>query len=87
MIIDKVIRNIEAIIPWRRGLAQESHPCFIGSTSALVPVAGNTGTDHIVPGMFPTPPPWNNVVQGKLPGLLTTILADVMVAIKYLEPA
>jgi hypothetical protein len=37
--------------------------------------------------MFSAPPPWNNVVQGKLPGLLTAILADVMVAIKYLEPA
>jgi len=27
-----------------------------------MPVARNTGTDHIVPGVLSTPPPWNNMV-------------------------
>jgi hypothetical protein len=62
MIIEKVIGNIEAIIARRVRLVQQSHPCFIRRTSALVPVARNTGTDYIVPGMLATPPPWNNVV-------------------------
>jgi len=27
-----------------------------------MPVARNTGADHIVPGVLSTPPPWNNMV-------------------------
>jgi len=62
MIIEKMIRNIKTIIAGRTWLAQEPHPGFIRCTSALVPVAGNTGTDHIVPGVLSTPPSWNNMV-------------------------
>jgi hypothetical protein len=62
MIIEKVIGNIETIIARRMRLVQQLHSCFIRRTSAFVPVARNTGTDHIVPGVLSTPPPWNNVV-------------------------
>lgn len=62
VIVEKVVGNIEAIVAWRVRLVQQSHPGFIRCTSALVPVAGNTGADHIVPGMLPTSPTWNNVV-------------------------
>jgi hypothetical protein len=62
MVIEKVIGNIEAVIARRMWLAQQSHPCFIRRTSAFMPVARNTGADHIVPGVLSTPPPWNNMV-------------------------
>jgi hypothetical protein len=62
MIIEKVIGNIEAIIARRMRLVQQFHPGFIRRTSAFVPVARNTGTNHIVPGVLPTPPPRNNMV-------------------------
>jgi hypothetical protein len=87
MVIEKVVGNIEAVVAGRMWLVQQSHPCFIRCTSAFVPVARNTGADHIVPGMLPTSPTWNNVVQGKLLGLTAAILAGVLVTIKYLGPA
>ena len=62
VIIEKVIGNIEAIIARGLRLAQQSHPCFIRCTSAFAPVARNAGTNHIVPGVLPTPPPRNNMV-------------------------
>jgi hypothetical protein len=62
MIIEKVIGNIETIIARRMWLVQQSHHCFIRRTSAFVPVAGNAGADHMVPGVLSTPPPWNNVI-------------------------
>jgi hypothetical protein len=62
MIIEKVIGNIETIVARRMWLVQQSHPCFIRRTSAFVPVARNTGADHIVPGVLSTPPPWHDVV-------------------------
>jgi hypothetical protein len=62
MIIEKVIGNIEAIVAGRMRLVQQSHSCFIRRTSTLVPVAGNAGADHILPGVFSASPPWNNVV-------------------------
>jgi hypothetical protein len=62
MIIEKVVGNIEAIVAGRMRLVQQSHPGFIRRTSTFVPVAGNTGADHIVPGVLSTSPPWDNVV-------------------------
>jgi hypothetical protein len=62
MVVEKVIGNIEAVIARRMRLVQQSHSGFIRCTSALVPVAGNAGADHIVPGVLSTPPPWNNVI-------------------------
>jgi hypothetical protein len=62
MVIEKVVGNVEAVVVGRMRLVQQSHPCFIRRTSAFVPVAGNAGADHIVPGVLSTSPPWNNVV-------------------------
>jgi hypothetical protein len=62
VIIEKVIGDIETIIPRDVWLVQQFHPCFVRRASAFAPVAGNTGADHIVPGVPSTSPPWNNVV-------------------------
>jgi len=62
MITEKVIGNIEAIIVRSMRLVQQCHARFIRRTSPFAPVAGDTGADHIVPGVLSTPPPWNNVV-------------------------
>ena len=60
--VEKMIGNIEAVIAGRMWVVQQLHSCFIWSTSAFMPVAGNTGADHIVPGVLSTSTPWNNVV-------------------------
>lgn len=62
VIIEKVIGDIETIIARRMRLVQQFHSCFVGGTSTFASIAGNTGTDYIVPGVFSTSPPWNNVV-------------------------
>jgi hypothetical protein len=62
MMVENVIRYIEAIVARRMRLVQQSHLCFIRRPSTFVPVAGNTGADHIVPGVLSTSSPWNNVV-------------------------
>jgi hypothetical protein len=87
VVVEKVVGNIEAIVAGRMRLVQQSHPCFIRCTSAFVPVARDAGADHIVPGMLPTSPTRNNVVQGKLLGLMAAILAGVLVTVEYLRPA
>jgi len=85
--VEKVVGDIEAIVVGRTGLVQQSHLRFIRRTPTFVSVAGDAGADHIVPGVHPTSPPWDNVVQGKLFGLTATILAGVLVAVKHLGPA
>jgi len=62
MVTEKVIGNIETVIAGRMWLVQQSHPRFIRSTSAFVPVAGDTGADHIVPDMLPASSSWDDVV-------------------------
>ncbi len=87
MAIEKMIGNIEAVVAGRMRMVQQPHPCFIRRTSAFAPVAGNAGADHIVPGVLSTSTPWNNMVQGELPGLTATILTGVLVTVKYLRSA
>ena len=87
MIIEKVIGNVEAVIARGMWLVQQCHPRLVRRPPAFVPVAGNAGADYVVPGMFSTPPAWNNVVQGKLLGLASAVLTGVLVTGKYLGPA
>jgi hypothetical protein len=87
VITEQVIGNIEAIITRRTRLMQQLHPCFIRTAPTFAPITGDAGTDHIVPGVLSTPTPRNNVVQGKFFRLPAAILAGVLVAIEYLEPA
>ena len=60
------------------------HPCFAWRLTRLVPVAGDAGTDHIVPDMLPATPPGNDVVEGQLLRLMTAILARVVVPVEHL---
>jgi hypothetical protein len=63
MIVDKVIRNKEAIVTTGRAwLTQQSHPSFIWRASSFAPIAWNAGANHILPTMFPTASPWDNMV-------------------------
>ena len=62
MIVDEVIRNKETIITRRAWLMQQFHPGFVWCMPAFATIAGNTGTNHILPTMFPTPPPRDNMV-------------------------
>lgn len=62
MTIEEVIGNIEAIVAGSVRLVQQSHIRFVRRTSTFVSVAGNAGTDHIVPGVLSASPPWDNVV-------------------------
>ena len=87
VVVENVVGNIEAIVAGSTRLVQQSHPGFIRCTSAFVPVAGNAGADHIVPGVLPASAARNNVVQGEFLGLSPAILACVLVAVKYLGPA
>jgi len=54
---------------------------------ALASVAGDAGANHIVPNMLSAAPARDNVIQRKLLGLPTTILASVPVTGEHLGPA
>jgi hypothetical protein len=82
--VEQVVGDIEAVIARRTRLMQQFHPCFLWCASALAPVAGDTGTDYVVPVMLPTPPARDNMVQGKFLGLPATVLAGILVTTKYL---
>ncbi len=64
----------------------ELHPSLGGWVPRFFPVAGDTGADHIFPGMFTPQVAGYHVVQGKLPGFPPTVLADEAVPAEHLEP-
>ena len=55
--------------------------CF----TCLAPVAGDAGADHILPDMLATPVAGDDMVKGKLMGLLATVLAGILVAVEDLK--
>jgi hypothetical protein len=60
----------------------QPHPSLSRGSACLSVVAGDAGTDHIFPGMLPPAMARDNVVYGKLLGLLTAILAGVVVTME-----
>ncbi len=51
---------------WGRWRVNQLHPGFAGGSTSLAAVAGDTGADHILPGMLTTPVSGNDMVQGEL---------------------
>ena len=50
-----------------------------------MPIAGYAGTNHIFPDVFTTSVSRDDMVQGKLMGLLATILAGILVTVENLK--
>jgi hypothetical protein len=61
------------------------HSGLARGSARLMTVTGYTGANHIFPGMFAAPVPRENMVQSKLPGFPTTILAGILVTVKNLK--
>jgi hypothetical protein len=75
--------NIKRVSPpWLGWLMNQSHPGFLGGSACLATITGNTGTDHIFPGMLSAPVSRDDMVQGKVSALLATILAGVLVTLE-----
>lgn len=45
-------------------------------------ITGDTGADHIFPGVLAAAVSWDNVVQGKLSAFSAAILAGVVVTVE-----
>jgi hypothetical protein len=60
------------------------HPGLLRGSTRLATVAGDTGTNYILPGMLATSVAGDDVVYGKLPGFLTAILAGKPVTVEDL---
>ena len=69
---------------WGRRLSK-FHSSLLRSPAGLAPVTGDAATDYVFPGVLTTPVARNDMVQGKLPGFLTAILAGVLVAVENLK--
>ena len=48
-------------------------------------IAGYASASHIFPRVLASKMSWDNMVQGKLPDLLTAILAGILVAVENLK--
>jgi hypothetical protein len=66
------------------GRADEFHIGLPRGLAGLMPVAGDTGTDHVFPGMLAAAKAWYDMVQGEVAALLTAILAGIFIAVEYL---
>ena len=84
MVGEKMVGDIEAVIPGSTRLVQQLHLGLLWGMSPFAPIAGDAGTDHIVPDMLPATPPGNDVVEGQLLRLMTAILARVVVPVEHL---
>lgn len=62
------------------------HSRFLRSPARFTAITGNTGADHILPGVLPVAVSRHNVVQSKLMRFLATVLADITVTPKNLKP-
>jgi len=68
----------------RGGLANQLHVGFLRRTPGLLTVAVGAGTDHIFPGVLPSPVARYHVVEREVPTLLSAVLAGVLIAVKNL---
>jgi len=64
---------------------QQFHAGLLWCISSLTQIASFTSADYIFPAMFSTQSTWNNMVQGELLSLSATILASMLISIKYLN--
>ena len=81
-----LVRNVGMTIAvWLNRLMTQPHPGLLGSPAGLAAITGYTGTHYIFPGVLAAPVAWYDVVQGKLPGFLATVLAGIMVTFEDLE--
>jgi hypothetical protein len=85
--VEAVIHYVVADYGRRRGLAAQFHACYFGGTPCLALIAGPACAYHVIPGMFASQAARDNVVYGEVSGLLTAILAGIIVSNKHLTPA
>lgn len=62
------------------GLALEVHVGLLRTLATLAPVAGHTGCNEIVPGVWAAAVPGNDMVQGQMTHLTAAVLACKIVA-------
>ena len=65
-------------------LVDKLHSGFRRGSARFSTVAGDTGADHVLPGVFAAPITGHDVVQGKLFGFLAAVLAGVPVTVEDL---
>lgn len=67
----------------------QPHSRLFGGTIPLSAVAVHTGQDAILPGRFPSPCPWDDVINCELIGweLLSAVLAGVVIPFEEIPPA
>ncbi len=73
------------IATWWGGMIKQSHPGLLWSSTRLAPITGYTSTNQIFPDVSAVQVPWNDMVQSKLMGFLTTILADIFITVENLN--
>lgn len=76
-------RNVRIAVGawWRRRFVQ-FHISFIRGPAGFTTVTGGAGTDYIFPGMLTSPIAGNHMVEGKLSGLSTAVLAGMLVSVE-----
>lgn len=60
-------------------LALQVHICFLRALATLTPVAWRTSGNQVTPRVWPTPVPWNDMIQRQVTHLPAAILARKIV--------
>ena len=85
--VQVLIGNEETAITRRDRLPYETHPRLSGSTPSFTAIACSTAADDVVPSMFTPTMARNNVIQSQHLGLLSAILASIIITAEYFDPS
>ena len=80
------LKQVVGVGSWCPGLMEQAHVRLSGRAPCLSVVAGNAGCRHVLPGVGAAPEPRDDVIQGQVSTLPTTVLAYVSIADEDLSP-
>ena len=75
----------KTVTTWPDRLAEQLHAGFLRCPAGFTPIAGHTSADDVFPDMLPIPVSRHDMVQSKLAGFFTAILASIVVSPENLE--
>lgn len=86
--IDSDVHLDERTPLWSFGSTDQMHAGFERRAIRLVRVAGNTGTNNVLPGSWSSAIPWNDVIEINVFPVenLATVLTRILVALENIVP-
>ncbi len=80
-------KQVCGCVGWVFGFLHGVHAGLFRSHPALKMVAAGAGGDNVAPNRLTAKMAWDDMVDGQITQLSTTVLAGVIVSTKYLFPS